>query len=511
MEKWIKIETGLPDSYIIAPGVFGDIRGGFITYWAEEDFKKDLGLSMGYAAQDSSSFSIKGVIRGLHYQEDPCCQAKLVRCSKGKVLDVIVDIRKDSPTYKKGIGVELTPENKKQLYVPRGFAHGYISLTDDAEFVYVIDNHYKTSHEAGITWDDPELDIRWVIDDENVKLKEHASIREALTAFGIDEPILSEKDLKNKTVSEAQPDFYMHKRYLVTGCKGQLGYDVVRELNKRGIYDILNLDVEEMDITNRKFVRKVIEEYKPEYVIHCAAYTAVDKAEENEEVARKINYEGTKNIADACKEIGSKMVYISTDYVFDGTLDKDKCYYPGDKTNPLNVYGITKREGELAALENPNTFVIRTAWVFGINGNNFVKTMLNLSEKYNELKVVDDQIGSPTYTVDLARVIVDLINTDRYGIYHATNEGFCSWAKFASYILKDTNTKVIPVTTEEYYRPKYEEARLNGITLHIAERPLVSKLDKCKLIRNGVSMLPNWKNAVDRYKEELEKEKVLKK
>ena len=512
MEKWIKIETGLPDSYIIAPGVFGDIRGGFITYWAEEDFKKDLGLSMGYAAQDSSSFSIKGVIRGLHYQEDPCCQAKLVRCSKGKVLDVIVDIRKDSPTYKKGIGVELTPENKKQLYVPRGFAHGYISLTDDAEFVYVIDNHYKTSHEAGITWDDPELDIRWVIDDENVKLKEHASIREALTAFGIDEPILSEKDLKNKTVSEAQPDFYMHKRYLVTGCKGQLGYDVVRELNKRGIYDILALDVDDMDITDREFVRKTIMEYKPEYVIHCAAYTNVDKAEIEPDIARKINYNGTKNIADACEEVDAKLVYISTDYVFDGTIDKDDTYKPRAHTNPLNVYGKTKREGELAALRNPKTFIARTAWVFGLNGNdNFVDTMLKLSEKYDEIKVVDDQIGSPTYTVDLARAICDLIETDKYGIYHITNEGYCSWAEFAQYILKNKNTKVTKVTTEEYYRPKYIDAEAKGITLHIAERPKVSKLDKMKLQRNGIKLLPCWQNAVDRYILEKEEAKVLKK
>jgi len=510
MEKWIKEETGLADSYIITPGVFGDIRGGFKTYWAEKDFK-DLGITMGSAAQDSSSFSIKGVIRGLHYQDDPCCQAKLVRCSRGKVLDVIVDIRKDSPTYKKGIGVELTPENKKQLYVPRGFAHGYISLTDDAEFVYVIDNHYKPSHEAGITWDDPELDIKWVLDDENVKLKEHASIREALTAFGIDEPILSEKDLKNKTVSEAQPNFYMHKRYLVTGCKGQLGYDVVRELNKRGIYDILALDVDDMDITDREFVRKTIMEYKPEYVIHCAAYTQVDKAEENPELARKINYNGTKNIADACEEVDAKLVYISTDYVFDGTIDKDKCYYPGDKPNPKSVYGKTKLEGEKAALRNPKTFIIRTAWVFGINGNNFVKTILGLSEKYKEVKVVKDQIGSPTYTVDLARTICDIINTDKYGVYHYTNKGFCSWAEFAQYILKDTNTEVIPVTTEEYNKPKKEEAKAKGITLHIADRPMVSKLDKCKIYNAGISFIPEWHNAVDRYKEELEEQKVLKK
>ena len=504
MEKWIKEETGLPDSYIITPGVFGDIRGGFKTYWAKKDFKKDLGLSMGNAAQDSSSFSIKGVIRGLHYQDDPCCQAKLVRCSRGKVLDVIVDIRKDSPTYKKGIGVELTPENMKQLYVPRGFAHGYISLTDDAEFVYVIDNDYKPSHEAGITWDDPELDIRWVIDDENVKLKEHASIREALTAFGIDEPILSEKDLKNKTVSEAQPDFYMHKRYLVTGCKGQLGYDVVRELNKRGIKDILALDVDDMDITNRELVRKTIMEYKPEYVIHCAAYTNVDKAEIEPDIARKINYNGTKNIADACEEVDAKLVYVSTDYVFDGKKTIWTPYTELDEPNPLSVYGKTKREGELAALRNPKTFVVRTAWVCGVNGNNFIKTMLNLSEKYDEIRVVNDQFGTPTYTVDLAKVICDMLDTDKYGIYHVTNDGYCSWYEFASYILRNSKTRVIPVTTPEYNLPKVLEAQEKGIALYLPERPMYSVLDKAKLIRNGFDMTPHWHNATDRAVAEIQ-------
>ena len=511
MEKWTKEETGLVDSYILTPGRFGDARGGYTTYQASKDFK-ELEINMKANEQGSGSDSIRGVIRGLHYQNDPYCQSKLVRCTKGRVIDVIVDIRKDSPTYKKGIGVELTPENRKELFVPRGFAHGFIALEDDTKFYYDVDNHYAPTHEAGITWNDPELDIKWVLDDDSIELDEKTTINDILKKFGIEEPLLSEKDINRKTLDEVKPDFYMHKRYLVTGCKGQLGYDVVRELNKRGIYDILNLDVEDMDITDRMFVRKVIEEYKPEYVIHCAAYTAVDKAEENEELARKINYNGTKNIADACEEVGAKMVYISTDYVFDGNPPKGYDSYDElMETNPLSVYGKTKREGELAALRNPNTFILRTAWVFGINGNNFVKTMLGLSEKYKELKVVNDQIGSPTYTVDLAKIICDMIETDKYGIYHVTNNGFCSWAEFASYILKDTDTKVIPVTTEEYYKPKYEEAKEKGITLHIAQRPLISKLNKAKLVREGFKMTPNWQDAVDRYMEELEQQKVLKK
>ena len=304
-----------------------------------------------------------------------------------------------------------------------------------------------------------------------------------------------------------------NKRYLVTGYKGQLGYDVVKELNKRGMHNVLAFDIDDMNIINREEVMNTIKKYKPDTVIHCAAYTQVDKAETNYILARRTNVTGTRNIADACKEVDAKMVYISTNYVFDGTIDKKDVYYPGDKTNPLSIYGETKRDGEIAALENPKTFVVRTAWVFGINGNNFIKTVLNRSKKYREIKVVNDQIGSPTYTVDLARVIVDLTNTDRYGIYHCTNEGFCSLAELAEYILKDDpHTKVIPVSTEEYYRPQRELAKANNIEIHIAERPMVSKLDKCKLMRNNISMIPNWHNAVDRYLEELkEQEKVLKK
>ena len=495
MANYEKIETGLKDSYILIPKRFGDERGYYSSQFVANSLE-ELGIPNNRIEQLAQSKSSKGIVRGLHYQNDPYCQAKFVKCEQGAVLDTIVDLRKDSPTYKKYISVELTPENGKILYVPRGFAHGFMSLKDDTRFEYLVDNHYKPSHEGGIAWNDKEVNIDWQFE-----------------KYGINEPVLSEKDKVRKGILEENPNFYMHKRYLVTGCKGQLGYDVVRELNKRGIYDILNLDLDDMDITDREFVRKVITEYKPEYVIHCAAYTAVDKAEENEELARRINVDGTKNIADACKEIGSKMVYISTDYVFDGKIDKNEVYYPGDKTNPLSVYGKTKRDGEIAALENPKTFVVRTAWVFGINGNNFVKTMLNLSKKYREIKVVNDQIGSPTYTVDLARVICDLINTDRYGIYHCTNNGFCSWAEFADYIFKDDpHTKVIPVSTEEYYKPKYEMAKANHVEIRIAERPMVSKMDKCKLMRNNISMTPHWQDAVDRYIEELNnQEKVLKK
>lgn len=484
-----KIETKLKDCYIIEPDKFGDERGYYSPFFIEEKNAKE-GLTMKTIAQGARSKSSKGIVRGLHFQEDPLCQAKLVECLTGGVLDVVVDLRKDSPSYKKWISVELTPENGRQLYVPRGFAHGFVSLKDNTLFQYLVDNDYKPSHENGISWDDPEIGIDWQFE-----------------KYGIEKPILSAKDQVRKGISEVNPNFYMHKRYLVTGCKGQLGFDIVRELNKRGIYDILALDVDDMDITDKRIVDKIIGEYKPEYVFHCAAYTAVDKAEENEEIAYKINVDGTRNIANACRNINSKLIYISTDYVFDGKQKENESYKPDDEVNPLSVYGKTKYLGELAALENPKTFVVRTAWVFGLNGNNFVKTMLKLSENHDSLNVVSDQIGSPTYTVDLAKLLVDMSETDKYGIYHGTNSGYTSWAEFADYILKDTDTKVNYVTTEEYYKPQYEKATSEGKTLNIATRPLISKLDKSKLVESGFCELPDWHEAVDNYKKELQKRK----
>ena len=284
-------------------------------------------------------------------------------------------------------------------------------------------------------------------------------------------------------------------RYLVTGYKGQLGFDIVRELQARGETDILALDYEEMDITDEVSVDRVVTEAKPDVIFHCAAYTQVDAAEENEEVCRKVNTLGTKNMVEAAKKVDAKIVYISTDYVFDGT--KEGIYEVTDTPNPLGVYGRTKYEGELEALKYDKSFIVRISWVFGINGKNFVKTMLKLSETRDELNVVADQVGSPTYTVDLAKLLVDMVNTDKYGIYHANNDGFCSWADFAEYIFESNGVsmKVNHIETKDYPVK--------------AARPLNSKLSKSSLIENGFEMLPSWQNAVDRYNEELEREKVF--
>ena len=293
-------------------------------------------------------------------------------------------------------------------------------------------------------------------------------------------------------------------KIFVTGVCGQLGYDVMNELKKRGIEgigsDILTeCDKYEtyipMDITNYEQVEKVIVSVKPDAVIHCAAWTAVDAAEdvENKPKVKAINADGTRNIANVCKEIDAKMMYISTDYVFDGQGEEP--WLPDCKDyKPLNVYGETKLEGELAVSSLlAKYFIVRIAWVFGLNGKNFIKTMLNVGKKYDTVRVVNDQIGTPTYTYDLARLLVDMIISEKYGYYHATNEGgYISWYDFTKEIFRQAGyeTKVVPVTTAEYGLSK-------------AARPFNSRLDKSKLVENGFIPLPDWKDALERYLNKL--------
>lgn len=274
-------------------------------------------------------------------------------------------------------------------------------------------------------------------------------------------------------------------RVLVTGVKGQLGYDVVNELEKRG-HQAIGVDIQEMDITDAAACERVITEADVEVVIHCAAYTAVDAAEDNVELCRKVNAKGTENIAKVCRKLDQKMVYISTDYVFNG--EGERSWEPDDEREPLNAYGVTKYEGELAVEENlEKYFIIRIAWVFGVNGKNFIKTMLNLGETRDELSVVNDQIGSPTYTYDLSRLIVDMVETDKYGRYHATNEGLCTWYEFACEIFRQAgmSVKVNPVSSDEFPAK--------------AKRPHNSRMSKEKLTENGFERLPSWQDALARY------------
>ena len=301
-------------------------------------------------------------------------------------------------------------------------------------------------------------------------------------------------------------------KVLVTGIAGQLGHDVMNELHKRGYEGVgsdiapqysgaddgtavTKMDYVQMDITNSEKVNETIKKVNPDVVVHCAAWTAVDLAEEseNKEKVMAINVGGTENIAKVCKELDCKMVYISTDYVFDGygtrPWEEDCKDYA-----PLNVYGESKLMGEkVVSLNLEKYFIVRIAWVFGVNGNNFIKTMLKVGKKFDSLNVVNDQIGTPTYTYDLSRLLVDMIETDKYGYYHATNEGgYISWYDFACEIFKQAGykTKVNPVTTEEY-----------GVSK--ARRPFNSRLNKTKLVDNGFTPLPDWKDALSRYLKEI--------
>ena len=286
-------------------------------------------------------------------------------------------------------------------------------------------------------------------------------------------------------------------RILVTGVKGQLGYDIMRELAERGYTDVIGIDKDDLDITDKTAVENYILDKKPDVIMHNAAWTAVDKAEEMKELCYNVNVLGTRYIAETAEKIGAKLVYISTDYVFDGM--GENFFEIDDKKAPLSYYGKTKYEGELEAVKCEKTFIVRISWVFGVNGNNFIKTMLRLAETKTELNIVSDQIGSPTYTFDLSKLLCDMIETEKYGVYHATNEGVCSWAEFAEKIFEFANVKTMkvnPVTTEEYLKMVPQQAI----------RPLNSRMSKDSLDRAGFKRLPAWEDAVQRFiKEELKR------
>ena len=279
-------------------------------------------------------------------------------------------------------------------------------------------------------------------------------------------------------------------KVLVTGVKGQLGYDMIRRLNERKI-ECKGVDLEDFDLTDREAVMAAVEASAPDAVVHCAAYTAVDKAEEMQDVCRAVNVGGTRNIALACRAVGAKMIYLSTDYVFEGKGTEP--FEPDSPKKPINFYGLTKLlgENEVTGLLD-RYFIVRISWVFGINGKNFVKTMLRLGKEKESVSVVNDQIGSPTYTYDLAALLCDMLESEKYGIYHATNEGFCAWSDFAAAIMQEggLSCKVKPIPSSEYPAAK-------------AARPANSRMSKERLVQAGFSRLPSWQDALHRYMIEL--------
>lgn len=279
-------------------------------------------------------------------------------------------------------------------------------------------------------------------------------------------------------------------KLLVTGKTGQLGHDICKELEARG-HEVIGMGSADMDITDADAVREVLYANRPEIVIHCAAYTAVDNAEDEVETCRRVNVDGTENIARICRELDAVMLYLSTDYVFSGTGERP--WKPEDEAEPLGVYGLTKYEGELAVKKYlKKYFIVRVSWIYGINGKNFVKTMLRLGEERGAVSVVNDQIGSPTYTRDLAVLLADMAESKKYGTYHASNEGVCSWYEFACQIFREAGMDYVTVTPVD-----------SASFPAKAKRPSNSRMDKGKLTANGFSLLPTWQDALHRFMKEL--------
>jgi dTDP-4-dehydrorhamnose reductase/dTDP-4-dehydrorhamnose 3,5-epimerase len=458
------IKTEIDDILILEPRVFGDHRGWFTETYSKTKFQ-ELGIDIEFVQDNHSMSAQKGTLRGLHFQTSPKAQTKLVRCTKGEILDVAVDLRKGSTTYKQWVGVELSEENKKQLLIPKGFAHGFITLTDDVEVQYKVDEYYAPECDRSIRFDDPEIGVCW----------------------GFEDLILSEKDLKAPLLKDSDVDFSL--KFMVTGVNGQLGHDVVLKLKEMNI-GVVAPGRDEFDLTNKEQVQRYIIEEKPDVIIHCAAYTAVDKAEDENDLCYLVNVEGTRAVAEAAKEINAKIVYVSTDYVFDGLGQEP--YAEEKETNPVNYYGYTKEQGEKIVRELIDKhFIVRTSWVYGSNGNNFVRTMLKLAESRNKINVVSDQIGAPTYSKDLAEFIINLVKTNQYGIYHGVNEGYCSWYEFAKTIFEKSGIKmkINPISTKEYPTK--------------AARPLNSKLSKRNTDKAGINRLPHWEDAISRFISEL--------
>ncbi len=460
------METGLKGLKIIETDVYGDHRGWFTETYTKNKFEK-YGINYDFIQDNQSYSSEKGTLRGIHFQKNPMAQTKLIRCTRGKIIDVVVDLRKGSDTYLESYSIELSDENKKQFLIPKGFGHSFVTISDDVEVQYKVDQYYSKECDRSLNFADPKLNIDWPIKN----------------------PVLSKKDQNAPLLKDSDADFSI--KVLVTGYNGQLGYDVVKKLKSLNI-QTLGVDISDFDLTDIDAVNKFINQYQPDVIVHCAAYTAVDKAESNKELCYKINVDGTRNIAEAAKRVEAKLVYISTDYIFNGQGSEP--HEINEAIDPINYYGFTKAEGEkIVSQLVDHHYIIRTSWVYGINGHNFVKTMLRLAETKKEISVVGDQIGVPTYTVDLANFIVDVIQTKKYGIYHGVNSGYCSWAEFAKRIFKLNNSEVIVHEIETKNYPTD------------AKRPLNSRLSKKVNTENGFELFPDWEDALDRYFVELKK------
>lgn len=469
MNKLKKLETNLQGIYIIEPLVFEDSRGFFLESYNKAEFEK-IGITTNFI-QDNHSKSKRGVLRGLHFQ-NKYPQAKLIRVVKGKILDIVVDIRKDSSTYGKWCGTELSAENKKMLYISKGFAHGFLALEDDTEIEYKCDEFYAPQYDSGIIWNDKDIGINWNFEKYGLKKED---------------VILSEKDTKHQSFKEYTGK-YIGENVLLTGADGQLGQDFQKLFDKLEI-KYTATDYKELDVTNREKVKEFIDKNNFTMIINCAAYNNVDKAEEEQEKCYALNSYVPKYLAEICKEKNMVFVTYSTDFVFDG--EKEIPYTEEDIPNPLSIYSKAKLEGERYSQEYEKSFVIRTSWVFGMGNNNFCKQVINWSKGKDKLRIVDDQISSPTYSKDLAEYSWKLVQTDKYGLYHLSNDGEASKFEQAQYILKKMGWNGIleRIKTKDFLLP--------------AKRAEYSKLDSSKLEKVINKKIPHWKSGIDAFLEEM--------
>lgn len=471
-------ETPIKGVKIIEPRVFHDSRGYFFESFEEREFRREVADV--HFVQDNESYSEGPVVRGMHFQRGEHAQAKLVRVVQGRVLDVAVDLRPGSPTFGRHVAVELTDENKRQLFIPRGFAHGFAVLSPAAKFQYKCDNYYSPEAEDGISFADPALGIDW-----------HRDLSQA---------VVSDKDSRRPTLAEwlaAQKpaeETSTLKRILVAGANGQLGLSL-RRLAENDSREFLFTDVAEMDITSADSINRVFAEFRPNVVINCAAYTSVDKAESDIATARKLNSEAPGLLANAAKKHAAHLIHISTDYVF-GQSSLNTPIEETTPTSPIGVYGMTKLEGEeMVKAAGCSYTIIRTSWLYSEYGNNFVHTMLKLMSERPELKVVNDQTGTPTYAGDLAAAILRIAaDPGRSTTYHYSDLGTATWYDFAREIQRlggrDT-CRVRPCTTAEYPTP--------------AARPAYSVLSKDKIQRDFSLDIPYWRDSLQVCVENLNK------
>ncbi len=466
-------KTDIEGAYVITPRVFKDARGYFFESFSEREFHAAVGPVC--FVQDNESCSSHGVVRGLHFQCGDHAQAKLVRVVEGCVLDVAVDIRPDSPTFGRHIAVELSADNHKQLFIPRGCAHGFSVLSPRAVFQYKCDNYYSPESEGGIAWDDAELNIDWRIPADQVILSAKDSARPTLREWMARRPVQKQ--------GEPIPDGSV---VLVTGAAGQLGRSI-KDISGEYPYKFIFTDIEELDITSAEDIERMMKEVTPAVIINCAAYTNVDAAEDDFEGATRLNAIAPGLLAEAAARHDAALIHVSTDYVF-GATGANTPIAEDAPTGPTGVYGETKLEGERRVRASGCRHVIvRTAWLYSEYGRNFVKTMRRLMAERDTVSVVEDQIGTPTYAHDLATALLGLIHAmPQAQIFHYTDEGVASWYDFARAIRELSgydSCDVRPCTGAEFPSK--------------VKRPAYSVLDKSKIKDYLGCDIPHWRSALE--------------